>query len=77
MRIIYTTDTSREGNDCWINETITLVRVCGFYAVFRSDNTTGWWENKSIDTLIITEEYEEALSCYHNNGGVIWDEDLD
>lgn len=77
MRIIYTTDTSRAGNDCWIDECISLVRVCGFYAVIASQKISGWWEDKSVNTLIITEEYEEAVECYRNNGGVIWDEDLD
>ena len=69
MEVLYTTDLSREGNDCYINEAVSLVKQFGIYAVIKSLKVSGWADREEITVLISTGDYEEARHTYKNNGG--------
>lgn len=71
MRVISTTDVSREGNDCYIHQTESLVEFCGMYAVIECTNITGWWEDKDIQVVYKTENYNEAVDFYKMNRGIL------
>ena len=73
MKVIATTDISRIGNDCYINQTITLVEFCGTYAIIECTNITGWFEDKSINVVCKTENYDEAIEFYKMNNGILED----
>ena len=78
MNIISTTDVSREGNDCYIHQTETLVEFCGMYAVIECVKITGWWEEKDVRVMHTTDDYNEAVNFYKNLcGGILedWKED--
>ena len=71
MKVIATTDVSRYVNDCYINETITLIEFCGKYAIIECTNITGWFEDKSINIVCETDNYYEAVAFYKRNNGIL------
>ena len=71
MKVIAITDVSRFGNDCYINQTITLIEFCGIYAIIECTNITGWFEDKSINVVYETENYDEAIEFYKRNKGIL------
>ena len=48
MNIIKTKDTSRYGNDCYINETVSLVEQFGIYAIVFCQKISGWAAKEDI-----------------------------
>ena len=54
MKIIKTMDTSRPGNDCYINETVSLVEQFGLYAIIHCQKVDGWYDEKSISVTQTT-----------------------
>ena len=73
MKVISTTDVSRGGNDCYINQEIALIEFCGIYAIIECTNITGWFEDKSINVVCETENYDEAIEFYKMNNGILED----
>ena len=74
MRILYTTDLSHPGNDCYIHQSVSLVEAFGMYAIITADKTTGWFENEDICVHNkITTSLQKAKSMYVKAGGVITD----
>lgn len=75
MRIISTTDLSREGNDCYIHESISLVEQFGGYAVisFCKLNCSwgGWADNVEVSVLKYTVNAEEIKRAYKYYGGIL------
>lgn len=69
MKIISTTDISRVGNDCYIYESVTLVKQFDLYAVINILSVTGWAETKEVKTLCTTESLAEAEGAYISAGG--------
>lgn len=69
MKIISTTDISREGNDCYIYESITLTEQFGIYAVINFVNVTGWAEREEVRVLCTTTDHKEAKKVYKEYGG--------
>ena len=69
MRIISTTDISREGNDCYINESISLVEQFGIYIVLNFYKVHGWSEREEVNVLKHTNDIEEAKKAYAFFGG--------
>ena len=69
MRIIATTDISREGNDCYIYESISLVEQFGIYSVINFLNITGWAEREDVRVLCTTRDIDEAKKVYKSVGG--------
>ena len=64
MRVISTTDISREGNDCYIYESISLVEQFGLYAIINMYKVIGWAEREEVNILKHTTDFEEAKKYY-------------
>lgn len=69
MKVIFTTDLSRPGNDCYIYESISLVEQFGLYAVVNFYKVTGWAERDELNVLKCTTDFEEAKKAYQFFGG--------
>ena len=70
MRVISTTDISREGNDCYIYESVSLVEQFGIYSVINFLNVTGWAKREETRVLCTTRDKAEAREVYKSVGGV-------
>ena len=70
MKIISTTDLSREGNDCYIYESVSLIEEFGMYAVVDCTKTTemGIYTNLCIEHDSFTD-IEDAKQRYWEYGG--------
>ena len=70
MKIISTTDLSREGNDCYIYESVSLVEAFGMYAVIICERVTGWSDYEEMEFRgKPTTDIEEAKQRYWEYGG--------
>ena len=70
MKIISTTDLSREGNDCYIYESVSLVEAFGMYMVITCQRVTGWSETEDVCIQgEPTTDIEEAKQRYWEYGG--------
>lgn len=69
MRIISTTDISREGNDCYIYESVSLVEQFDIYSVINFLNITGWAKREEVRVLCTTRDIDEAKKVYRSVGG--------
>jgi hypothetical protein len=69
MRVISTTDISREGNDCYIYESISLVEQFDIYSVINFLNVTGWAKREEVRVLDTTRDIDEAKKVYRSVGG--------
>ena len=70
MKIISTTDLSREGNDCYIYESVSLVEEFGMYTVITCQKVVGWSEHQDICFQNNpTTDIEEAKQRYWEYGG--------
>ncbi len=66
MNIIKTVDTSRLGNDCYINEAVSLVEQFGIYAIILCQKVTGWVEREEIFVAQTTTDYETAVAMLND-----------
>ena len=64
MEVISTTNISRHGNDCYIEESVSLVEQFGLYAVIRFYKVSGWSEREEVSVLISTSSRSEAGKKY-------------
>jgi hypothetical protein len=64
MNVISTVVTSRYGNDCYIEESFSLVEQFGLYAVIRFQKVHGWQEKEEVTVLIATTDKTEAGKKY-------------
>lgn len=64
MKIISTTNVSREGNDCYIEESYSLVEQFGLYAVIKFCKVSGWCDCEEVTVLITTTDKTEAGKKY-------------
>lgn len=72
MRIIYTTDLSRPGNDCYIYESVSLVEAFGMYTVITAKKITGWAEREEITVHHKgTASFQKAKYWFTQAGGVV------
>lgn len=71
MRVISTTDLSREGNDCYIYESISLVEQFGLYSIISILKVVGWSEYEGTSVIKYTTDYEAAKKAYVDNDGVL------
>ena len=69
MRVIYTTDLSRHGNDCYIYETVSLIEDNGIYNTILTTKVTGWFDDMSMTLGNPTEDFHEAVKSYKFAGG--------
>jgi hypothetical protein len=77
MRVISTTDISREGNDCYIYESVSLVEQFDLYSVISFYKVYGWSEHEEVCVLKHTTNFEEAKNAYICHGGVYKEYDPD
>lgn len=70
MRVISTTDISREGNDCYIYESVSLVEQFDIYSVINFLNVTGWAAREEVHVLCTTRDIDKAKKVYKRAGGV-------
>jgi hypothetical protein len=64
MNIISTTNISRPGNDCYIEESVSLVEQFDLYAVIRFYKVSGWSDREEVSVLITTKSRTEAGKKY-------------
>lgn len=64
MKVISTTDISRYGNDCYIEESVSLVEQFDLYAVIRFYKVSGWSDREEVSILISTSSCSEAGKKY-------------
>jgi hypothetical protein len=64
MNIISTTNLSRCGNDCYIEESVSLVEQFDLYAVIRFYKVSGWADREEVSVLITTKSRTEAGKKY-------------
>jgi hypothetical protein len=77
MRVIATTDTSREGNDCYIYRSVSLVEQFGLYAVFGFQKVVGWAEYEDVTVLCSGKDLEQAKKVYRDHEGVYEEYDFE
>ncbi len=70
MNILHTTDRSRHGNDCYIEESVILVEIFGMYSVIVATKITGWWGDEQISVTAPTFSYPKAMRWYKEKGGI-------
>lgn len=71
MRVISTTDISREGNDCYIYESVTLAEQFDIYSVINFLSITGWAEREDVRVLCTTRDLKKAKKVYKSAGGIL------
>lgn len=64
MNIISTTNLSRYSNDCYIEESVSLVEQFDLYAVIRFYKVSGWSNREEVSVLITTKSRTEAGKKY-------------
>lgn len=71
MEVVSTTDRSREGNDCYIYESVSLVMQFDMYAVIVCQQVTGWYKDESVTVQCVTKDYKQAKKAYKHYGGIL------
>ena len=71
MKVMYTTDLSRPGNDCYIYESITLAEQFDLYVVIKMFKVTGWADHEDAYIACTTRDRAEAIKQYKELGGII------
>lgn len=66
MKILATTDVSREGNDCYIYESVSLVEQFGVYAVVICQKVVGWPDSEDIFIKQVTSDRAIAFKMYED-----------
>lgn len=69
MNVISKTENSREGNDCWINESLYLCEEYDMYFVLKVTKISGWPDHKDISVGEATESKSKAIKDYKKAGG--------
>ena len=70
MNVISKTENSREGNDCWINESLYLCEEYDMYFVLKVTKISGWPDHKDISVIgEATESKSRAIRDYKKAGG--------
>jgi hypothetical protein len=64
MNVISSTNLSRYGNDCYIEESVSLVEQFDLYAVIRFYKVSGWLDHEEVEVLIATSNKSEAGKKY-------------
>lgn len=64
MNVISTTNVSREGNDCYIEESYSLVEQFGVYAVIQVYKVSGWSSCEEVNVIIATSDKATAAKKY-------------
>lgn len=71
MEVIYTTDLSRSGNDCYIYESVSLVEQFELFSVIRYRRVVGWSDREEVSVLYTSLSRSSATQKYKSYGGKI------
>ena len=72
MRIIHTTDLSKEYKDCYINVSVSLVEAFGMYTVIEAWKISDWHEDNTISVSApVVDDLDVAKQMYEQYGGII------
>lgn len=71
MKVISTTDLSREGNDCYIYQSVSLVEAFGMYTVIVAEKVNGCWSTRKIYCKDTTSDLDMAKHMYKQSGGTL------
>lgn len=66
MKIIETTDVSREGNDCYIKESVTLVEDFGVYSIITCRKYIGYPYVADMYNSKPTTDFDLAKKMYND-----------
>lgn len=66
MNIVSTTNVSRYGNDCYIEESYSLVEQFGLYAVIRFYKVSGWSDREEVTVVFSSSSKADAGKIYKN-----------
>lgn len=64
MEIISTTDVSRYGNDCYIEESYSLVEQFGIYSIIRFYKVSGWSDREEVSVIFTSSNKAEVGKKY-------------
>ena len=64
MEVLSSTNVSRPGNDVYIEESYSLVKQFGVYAVIRFYRVSGWSAQQDVSVIIATTNDAEARTKY-------------
>jgi hypothetical protein len=64
MNVISTTVVSRYGNDCYIEESYSLVEQFGLYAVIQFYKVSGWSDREEVTIVFSSSNKAEAGKKY-------------
>ena len=64
MRVIESKDLSREGNDCWIYESVSLCEEFDRYFILRCYRATGSADYEQVSTSEFVYDLVEAMEIY-------------
>ena len=70
MKVLFTTDISSYGNDCYINMAVSLVECFGMYAIVVAEKVNGWSPSNKIYSLQETTcDFDRAKAMFKEVGG--------
>jgi hypothetical protein len=64
MRIVERTDISRPGNDCFINESVSIIEEFGIYSILISQKVVGWFDREVMYIADTSSDYEKIEAKY-------------
>ena len=64
MEVLSTTKVSRYGNDCYIEESYSLVEQFDLYAVIRFYKVSGWSDCEEVSVVFTSSSRSEAGKKY-------------
>ena len=64
MEVLSSTDVSRPGNDVYIEESYSLVKQFGVYAVIRFYRVSGWSAQQEVSVIMSSTNDVEARNKY-------------
>ena len=64
MEVLSTTKVSRYGNDCYIEESYSLVEQFDLYAIIRFYKVSGWSDREEVEVIFTSSNKAEAGKKY-------------
>lgn len=64
MNVISTTEVSRAGNDCYIEESYSLIEQFGLYALIQIYKVRGWSDREEVNVLAVSSNKDEVAKKY-------------
>ena len=64
MEILSSTNVSRQGNDVYIEESYSLIKQFGVYAVVRIYRVSGWASQEEVSIIIASTNQAEVAKKY-------------